>query len=133
MPDDLRNSGTSARRAVVDLVDYAIAPASQANQSDPHQARGINRPSAGSCVSNVNVDYFDPRGVGALRYTLSRISTAAPSERTQVVGPDEPLPVVEEAFDIQAVLQVVFKRCDVQFPMFRICTEKASDAQAGSG
>ena len=117
---------------MVGLVGHTIAPASQANQSDPQQALRRNRPRGGSCVYNANVDYFDPRGVGALRYTLSRMSTA-PSERTQVVGPDEPLPVVEEAFDIQAVFQGVLKRCDVQFPMFRICTEKASDAQAGSG
>ena len=35
MPDDLRDSGTSARRAVVDLVDYAIVPASQAIRATP--------------------------------------------------------------------------------------------------
>ena len=127
MLDDLGNS--EHLHAVVDLVDPTIAPASQADQSDPQQARGPNRPRAGSYVSSVNVDYFDPRGVNELRHTLSRMSTA-PSERTQVVGRDELLPVVEEAFDFEAVLRDVLKRCDVRFPMFRIRTEKASDSQA---
>jgi ATP-binding cassette subfamily G (WHITE) protein 2 (SNQ2) len=105
--------------AVLDLADPPIASASQADRREPQEGRGRNRPHAVSCASHINVDYFDPRGVGALRQTLSRMSTA-PSDRTQIRRPDEVQaapsqrpPIAEEAgeaFDFEEVLHDVLRR-----------------------
>lgn len=123
MLEDLGN--TEYLHAVLGLADPSIAPASRADQRDPQRGRGGNRPRAVSCVSHVNLDYFDPRGVGALRHTLSRMSTA-PTERTQIGRPGGPLTAeaVGEAFDFEVVLRDVLKRCDLQCLMFPFCTDQ---------
>lgn len=112
---------TEYLHAVLGLADPAFASASRADRREPQQGRERNRPHAVSCVSRINLDYFDPRGVGALRHTLSRMPTA-PSERTQIGHPEENLGIpgqisptdeaVGEAFDFEAVLRDVLKRCD---------------------
>ena len=113
MLEDLGN--TDYLHAILDLAGPPVASGSRTGQKEPQQGRGTNRPRATTCVSNVNLDYFDPRGVGALRHTLSRMSTA-PSDRIEEVqrtlgqGP-EIVEEVSEAFDFEAVLRDVLKRC----------------------
>lgn len=108
--EDLGN--TEYLHAVLGLADSSIVSASRADQRYAQQARGRSRPRAVSCVSHVDLDYFDPRGVGALRHTLSRMPTA-PSQRIQIGHPEESptAEVVGEAFDFEAVLRDVLKRC----------------------
>lgn len=117
MLEDLGN--TEYLHAVLDLADPPIASASRVDRREPQEGRGRNRPRAVSCASHINVDYFDPRGVGALRQTLSRMSTA-PSDRTQIWRPEEVqaapgqrAPIAEEAgeaFDFEEVLHDVLRR-----------------------
>lgn len=114
MLEDLGN--TEYLHAVLDLADPPVASVSRADRREPQQGRGRSRPPAVSCASHINVDYFDPGGVGALRQTLSRMSTD-PSDRTRVQEVRATLgqgpPIAEdagEAFDFEAVLQDVLKR-----------------------
>lgn len=46
----------------------------------PEQSPVERRHRASSSASHVDIDYFDPRGVGALRHTLSKVSVT-PSEQ----------------------------------------------------
>lgn len=132
----LENLGnTDYLHGVLSLAD----PASRADQREPQQGRGRNRPRAVSSTSHTNLAYFDPRGVGALRHTLSRMS-AAPSERTQIGGPEETLgtpgqrpataDVAGEAFDLEAVLRDILKRCNLQFCKLAFRTDSRFGSQA---
>lgn len=116
MLQDLGN--TEYLHAVLNLADAPMASTSRTGQRVPQQGRGRNRPREATCVSHVSVDYFDPRGVGALRHTLSRMSTA-PSDQIQISRPEEVPgqgpPIAEETdevFDFEAVLRDVLKRCN---------------------
>ncbi|KAG8216186.1 ABC-2 type transporter-domain-containing protein [Butyriboletus roseoflavus] len=112
---------TEYLHTLLGLADPTIASTSQADRREPEQQRrGRNRPRAMSSVSHcANLDYFDPRGVGALRHTLSRMSTAQ-SMRAQIGRPEDNLgipgqrlPTAEMgggAFDFEAVLRDVLKR-----------------------
>ena len=54
--EDLGN--TDYLHAVLDLAGPPVASGSRTGQKEPLQGRGTNKPRA--CVSNVNLDYFDP-------------------------------------------------------------------------
>ena len=115
MLEDLGN--TEYIHAVLGLADPSIASPSRADRGEPQRRQRRNhRPRAVSSISHVDLDYFDPRGVGALRHTLSRMSTA-PSERTRLGHPEEPstVEVVGGVFDFEAVLRDVLRRCDLTF------------------
>ncbi|KIJ16544.1 hypothetical protein PAXINDRAFT_113734 [Paxillus involutus ATCC 200175] len=62
------------------LLDLADPPRGLTGPKKPRPGRG--RPRAATTASHVNLDHFDPQGVGALRQTLSRISVV-PSERSR--------------------------------------------------
>lgn len=137
VPEDFGN--TEYLHAVLGLADPAFTSGSRADQGEPQQGRERTRPRAVSCVSYINPDYFDPRGMGALRHSLNRMSRA-PSERTQIGRPEEDLelsgqisPTAEaagEAFDFEAVLRDVLKRCDPQFSKLPIRTDLKLCSQA---
>ncbi|KAF8126758.1 ABC-2 type transporter-domain-containing protein [Boletus edulis] len=111
MLEDLGN--TEYLHAVLDLADAPTASTSRGAR-EPQQGR--NRPRAVSSCAPINLDYFDPRGVGALRHTLSRMSTA-PSDRAwrleEVQGQRPPIDEeADEEFDFEAVLRDILKRRD---------------------
>ncbi|KAG9310127.1 ABC-2 type transporter-domain-containing protein [Chiua virens] len=117
MLEDLGN--TEHLHGVLDLTEQPGASTSQARR-EPRQGPGPgrNRPRAATSASHVSLDYFDPRGVGALRHTLSRMPTAPTlGERTEIGCPesipDQAPPTNEEAgdgdFDFEAVLCDVLK------------------------
>jgi len=115
MLEDL--GSTEYLRAILDLADTPVAFGSWADH--PQQGQGRNRLRPISGVSHCSIDYFDPRGVGALRHTLTRISTAS-SDRTQVPRHEDVQGIqgqrssiaekAKGAFDFEAVLRDVLKR-----------------------
>jgi ATP-binding cassette subfamily G (WHITE) protein 2 (SNQ2) len=102
------------------LLDLADPPRGLTGPKKPRPGRG--RPRAATTASHVNLDHFDPQGVGALRQTLSRISVV-PSERSrnersqmganfgegssqQSASSD----TADESFDFENVLHDILKR-----------------------
>ncbi|KAG6380438.1 hypothetical protein JVT61DRAFT_8577 [Boletus reticuloceps] len=116
MLEDLGN--TEYLHAVLHLADAPTASTSRGAR-EPQQGRRSNRPRAVSSCAPINLDYFDPQGVGALRHTLSRMSTA-PSDRAwrpeEVQGMQGQRPPIDEEadeeFDFEAVLRDILKRRD---------------------
>ncbi|KAI9570995.1 ABC-2 type transporter-domain-containing protein [Boletus coccyginus] len=108
---------TEYLHAILDLADTPVSRGSWAYR--PQQDRGRNRPRPVSGVSHCSIDYFDPRGVGALRHTLTRISTAS-SDQTHVPHHEDVQEIpgqrpsiskeAGDAFSFEAVLRDVLKR-----------------------
>ena len=125
---------------VLGIADPAIASTSWADQREPdQQARQRNRSRAVSSVSHTNLDYFDPRGVGALRRTLSRMSTARneaalrgyPEQNLGLPGQAPPTAdVADGVFDFEAVLRDMLKRCEPQLRKLPFRTDPGFGSQA---